>query len=292
MNNFIVNGLKLPNDTLEIIDTDDKYHRIDNFHLKFNKAVYFVNGKPCIFKKNRNNIEFQIKANFNIVADFVKVVSKRQSKFIEDLNIQSKSFTFSPDWRLIVGLGNESVYETSMTLHYIYGIPYIPGQAIKGVVRSWIITEVFKGNEDDALEDEGFRIIFGGPKKGELKERKGSVFFFDAFPTSVPQIKPDVMNPHYSEYYSGNNKPPADYFNPRPVYFLTVENTKFRFIVGIKEKDNGEITVERTMDEFKGKRPLEIVEDWLCKALKEHGIGAKTAVGYGYMKSEDRKEAE
>ena len=44
---------------------------------------------------------------------------------------------------MVVGLGGESVYETSITLHHIYGIPYIPASSIKGVVRSWIITEVF-----------------------------------------------------------------------------------------------------------------------------------------------------
>jgi CRISPR-associated protein Cmr6 len=31
-------------------------------------------------------------------------------------------------------------------------------------------------------------------------------------------------------------------------------------------------------------RLLNITEAWLKKALEEHGIGAKTAVGYGYMK--------
>ena len=55
---------------------------------------------------------------------------------IEALNLSLSSCEGTIDWRLIVGLGNESVYDTSMTLHHVYGIPYIPASAVKGVVRS------------------------------------------------------------------------------------------------------------------------------------------------------------
>lgn len=280
MNNFVAEGFKLPYDTLEIIKSDNKYNRIDNFHLKFNKAVYFADNKPCIIRKNKNNIEFQIQANFNCIADLIRVLLERQSKVIEDLKIQSKSFTFSPDWRLIVGLGNESVYETSMTLHHVYGIPYIPGQAIKGVVRNWMISELFENNEKKAFDDEGFCRIFGSPSESKIGAQKGSVFFFDAFPISAPEIELDIMNPHYSEYYSGK-KPPADYLDPKPIYFLTVKDTDFRFIIGIKKTDTKLITEGK----FGMESPLCVVKEWLPKALTEHGIGAKTAVGYGLMKS-------
>jgi hypothetical protein len=72
--------------------------------------------------------------------------------------------------------------------------------------------------------------------------------------------------------------PPADYHNPNPIFFLTVEDTKFRFIIGI-ENDNS--AVQKGL--FEGKRPLEGACGYIKKALSEHGIGAKTAVGYGYM---------
>ncbi len=171
---------------------------------------------------------------------------------------------------MVIGLGNESVYETSMTLHHIYGIPYIPGQAIKGVVRNYIITERFNQSEEEALGEEWFCMMFGS------SDHKGKVICFDALPLETPKIEPDVMNVHYPDYY-GDNKPPADYQNPKPIYFLTVKDTKFEFIIGIKEEDNVEI------DEFSGKSIIEIAEEYLTKALGVHGIGAKTAVGYGYM---------
>ncbi|MCM8809920.1 MAG: type III-B CRISPR module RAMP protein Cmr6, partial [Candidatus Omnitrophica bacterium] len=46
--------------------------------------------------------------------------------------------------RLIVGLGSSHALETSLTLHHIYGIPYIPASALKGVCRMvafWKIAE-------------------------------------------------------------------------------------------------------------------------------------------------------
>jgi len=97
------------------------------------------------------------------------------------------------------------------------------------------------------------------------------------------------MNPHYGPYYSDTSgKAPADYHNPVPIFFLTVENTEaenteFEFIIGIKEKDN--TAIQNQKSKFKGKCPLEVGFEWMKKTLSEHGIGAKTAVGYGYLQN-------
>src|SRR6266496_2868070 len=39
--------------------------------------------------------------------------------------------------RMSVGLGSESVLETSICLHRTYGVPYIPGSALKGLAASY-----------------------------------------------------------------------------------------------------------------------------------------------------------
>jgi len=43
---------------------------------------------------------------------------------------------------LVVGLGAESVLETSLTLHRIYGYPIIPGSALKGLARTLALLEL------------------------------------------------------------------------------------------------------------------------------------------------------
>lgn len=260
-------------------------------------------------------------ASFFGSLDFGKI-AERHRRSIEALNLSVSSYDGKIDWRLIIGLGNESVYDTSITLHHVYGIPYIPASAVKGIVRSWIISERFGRDEKEAIVDNGFCDVFGCPQKIERinsyynEDRQGKVWFFDAFPLSEPKIEVDIMNPHYGDYYAdkkvnGNPVPPADYLKPNPITFLTVGEKdkvgnplKFQFIIGIKEKDNDALGAgSRLLNDSnellikvrkKGTnklayasadtRLLNITEAWLKKALEEHGIGAKTAVGYGYMK--------
>lgn len=302
----------LPKDTKELLFNVG----IDNYSLKINKAAYFnENARPKskfeFFQASRNRKELDkfVLPNFGNIN-----FNSFRNKF-EKLNYDKKVFDLSLNWRMAVGLGYESVYETSITLHHIYGIPYISASSVKGVVRSWIITEFFgekavPEEEKDfslvnaeyrAMKNDIFCKIFGCPKetkkvrfadgkptfKDEKKkkydfhanektglgtEHLGSIIFFDAFPIEKPNIVPDVMNVHYNEYYNGD-KPPTDYQNPVPIFFLTVENTKFQFIIGSKNE---------ALDDFKiGDKTI---VDWLKEALENHGIGAKTAVGYGRMK--------
>ncbi len=270
----------LPTDTAKLIDLQ----AVDNFMLKLNKTPPFEENKKDYSKSKF--IFFKVngkgKVKLNVQPDYskldIKAIAERHNKAIKKLKIAMKSITLEPEWRMVVGLGNESVYETSMTLHHIYGIPYIPGQAVKGVVRNYIITEKFNQHETNAWKDEGFCLVFGSPKDSKIGEHIGAVIFFDAFPLKGPYIEPDVMNVHYSDYYDGT-KPPADYQNPKPIFFLTVKKTPFSFILGIKEK----YKVPIRSGIFKGHQPIEVAYNYMKEALLKHGIGAKTAVGYGYM---------
>lgn len=279
------NKYYLPSDTAKIID----HNKIDNFALKLNKTPFYIDEKFKFFAiDKKGNPVIDILPDYSNLD--IKAFAEKHEKSIEKLNLDTKSITLEPEWRMIIGLGNESVYETSMTLHHIYGIPYIPGSAIKGVVRNYLIIELFgkdkngsldlKKAEERALKDKTFCDIFGCPETSYYnKARKGKIIFFDAFPSSNPELEVDIMNPHFSPYYSDESKPPADYHEPIPIPFLTVENTKFKFIIGVKEKEN-KIIEE---GQFKGKTLLEIAFQYIEEALKEHGIGAKTAAGYGYF---------
>ncbi|MBL7815767.1 MAG: type III-B CRISPR module RAMP protein Cmr6 [Saprospiraceae bacterium] len=202
--------------------------------------------------------------------------------------------------RLMVGLGSASVFETSLAFHHVYGVPFIPASSVKGVVRSFAI-EQLKGHKKESeaaafFESKLLCDVFGCPEsityedenkkkhsidcfykrhKNEYKitEKQGEVIFFDAFPTPSVIVEPDIMNPHYGDYY-GDEKgktPPADYLTPNPIIFLSVaKGTAFQFIIGIKKMEHLDL--------------LSQTKTWLEAALKEKGIGAKTAVGYGYMK--------
>ncbi|MCF6158371.1 MAG: type III-B CRISPR module RAMP protein Cmr6 [wastewater metagenome] len=320
--------LKLPYDTYETLK--DRLNIIDNFLLKYSKCAEFSKNKE-------GREEVKIKPNYGFsfngkLKELLENIQNRKREIVNSLknNTITMNFKAIVDWRLIVGLGSSSVYETSMTLHHIYGIPYIPGSAIKGVLRHFIVSELLtKDLPDDNLNvmnklieidniksliEKGSETIKNAltiHEKGENNHSKkiepsvkllgkvlagwddlekvrkifgnqsqqGRVIFLDSFPVIPPKIKPDVMNPHYGDYYSGKDKngnpvPPADYLNLVPIYFLTVEDTSFDFYLAAKKKDK---------DTFKEKIGSFTIEEWLKKALCEHGIGAKTAVGYGYF---------
>lgn len=247
------NNLKIPNDTCSVI-TNLGLEKIDNFHLKLNKfAKYSDELERFIFDENIEEFDFN---NYKDISDDYRDI-------LNQLYSDIKSFKFKTDYRLLIG-SEQSIYETSIRLHHIYGIPYIPASAIKGVVRSYIIIEKFESQEEKALENEGFKRVFGS------QEQEGRVIFFDAFPTTKPTIKVDIMNPHYGHYYN-EVKAPTDTNNPVPINFLTVENTTFEFFIASTE----------SLDSFEVEK--KILEVWFKKALTEHGIGAKTAVGYGYF---------
>lgn len=168
-----------------------------------------------------------------------------------------------PSWRVIVGLGAESVLETSIRLHRIYGFPIIPGSAIKGLVRAYAKLVLGKSDDDPELVS-----ICGSPP-GKTPQDAGQVIFFDAVPANSPRLKLDVMNPHYSDYYSGGQKPPVDYLSPKPIYFLTVENGSIFYFAVAAPLTHAELA--------------KIAEGWLEDALDKLGIGAKTTAGYGQM---------
>lgn len=280
---FNIQKAQVPEDTKNIASI-----YCDNFNLKFNKFARFEENntdfsksKFKFFKTEKGKIVYQIQPNFGDL-NFDNICTNQQDK-AKALCPKTEIKNLSIDWRLTIGLGNESVYETSITLHHIYGIPYIPASAIKGVVHHWAIDQLKEKAENKenpeilSRKQKEIKDIFGAewdfknpvnPVILSENNEQGKIIFFDAFPCSEPTIEPDIMNNHYNDYYGGD-KPPTDFQNPNPVLFLTVKDTSFQFIIGVRNTENEDL--------------LTTAKDWLKNALTQKGIGAKTAVGYGYM---------
>jgi len=176
--------------------------------------------------------------------------------------------TYETQGRLIVGIGNASVRDIGISLNHTYGVPYLPGSSLKGVVSSYVL-----GMKDTnwGADSYNFQNMFG------TQELAGGIDFMDA-PWHPPDIPPanqnepscleeDVINPHHQQYYNPtSNASPDDFEGPVPIFFVTVKQ-KQRFVVAI----HGE------------KAWADIAFSVLTKALSERGIGAKTRAGYGRM---------
>jgi len=139
---------------------------------------------------------------------------------------------------LIVGLGGESVLETGITVQRAYGMPYIPGSALKGLARRY--AEGTLAQEDDAPERAKF--VPGGAYHDVLfgrQDNAGHVTYHDAWykPGSAPNDKPfvrDVITVHHPRYYTGaagKREAPSDFDDPNPIPFVGARGT---FLIAVE----------------------------------------------------------
>jgi CRISPR-associated protein Cmr6 len=268
---------------------------------EINKAL-IINKFNNITHKDKEYYYYS-KEEINILNNISNDIKKIRSSLQENYNwIDFKGIVEN---NLVIGLGNPSVFETDITLHNTYGIPYIPGSAIKGVLRNYIIEKYFKECSDncnvkcnkqcekEAEADQAFNAIFGGQDK-EGKNIQGKVIFIDAFPKEKYEIKLDVMTPHHMNYYNDNKDFPLDCDDTNPIMFLVVANgTEFKFNIAVNKDIN-----KNMCNIAKGSRLLneecdieKFILENLIKALTFHGIGAKTSVGYGYFEIDEKAEA-
>ncbi len=193
---------------------------------------------------------------------------ERWKKFVEE-NTAMVCDEANVHGRMVVGLGAESVLETAITLHRTYGVPYIPGSALKGLARS-AAQRLFVG-EDWKKDGAAHKIMFG------TTDEAGYVTFHDALLVaekgdSIP-LDLDVMTVHHAKYYGGGPEAPADWDSPNPVAFVTARGTYLIVLEGPREWTEKALAI-------------------LAEALWEEGIGAKTAAGYGRMKLRRKEEQE
>lgn len=196
----------------------------------------------------------------SVAADVYRVAFKSWSETVEKLG--AKLVLGECTSPLAIGLGNDSPLEVGLTLNHTYGMPLIPGSAIKGLVSRALKSAEASANVRECLLGK--------------QDLAGSCVFFDAWfaPDSV-EGKPfhrDVVTVHHPEYYRSRGKtPPTDFDDPTPVPFLVVRpGAKFLFAI-------------------KGPSPewQDYVALALGWALEELGVGAKTNAGYGRIKLDD-----
>lgn len=179
------------------------------------------------------------------------------------------------DGRLAIGLGDESVLETSITLHHTYGVPYLRGSALKGLAAAFARNRIGGKWSKDS---EAHKVVFG------KTDDAGYVTFHDALYVppgpghSEQALYADIMTVHHPKYYSekkenGELLPPADWDEPNPVPFLSATG---KYLIALSSPKGCEDWRQAAFDILK-------------LALAEEGIGAKTSSGYGRMKLEGIK---
>ncbi|WP_006747396.1 RAMP superfamily CRISPR-associated protein [Thioalkalivibrio paradoxus] len=176
------------------------------------------------------------------------------------------------DSRLFIGLSAGGMLETGCAIHHSYGVPYIPGSSIKGVVSGFARAQ--SGFSPAACNELfGAAAQAGSPNPDGLS---GVIGFHDAWwvpDSATTPLVQEVVTSHHLEYYGSEGGSDAtDLDSPVPNAQVAVRGS-FLFVI-----------------EGPGAAWLDLARDMLQAALQEHGIGAKTRAGYGYF-SEDTERA-
>jgi CRISPR-associated protein Cmr6 len=171
--------------------------------------------------------------------------------------------------RLLIGRATPSVFEQGISIHPLWGLPFLPGSSVKGVTRHWALET--GQNETD------IQTIFGPEPLSEHNDlaARGQVVFLDAVPLQNRCLEKEVLTPHYPKYYRGDANLPSDTEKP-DIFFLPAvkQDIPFRFALKLSMK-NSETTEDKAI--------LDLAEKWTQSALREFGIGSKTSSSYGYF---------
>jgi len=284
----IVKITEMPNLTKNLAEFYIRNSRAENFALvtqkygrsKKNKLEYMKEDRSGLFHKYDHEIHYQ-----------PELISK-QLAILEQLKSQNNcivSNTLKQHWRMTIGLGNASAYNNGFTFHPVFGIPYIPGQNVKGILRNWIIKECYNKEEKAAEKDPDFCYFLGCSEKSfDKTARFGKLHFFDSFPSGEFDIVPDIMNPHYSEYYKDSNpEPPHDAQKPKLIFFLSIINAEFTFSFSLQKRFDDIVKSPKLLKCLKMESiekqltASQLFNKILIEALEFKGIGAKNRVGYG-----------
>lgn len=204
--------------------------------------------------------------------------ASRQVQLTQHLN--GRHQCFSTDWHFVTGLGNAHPVENGFSWHPTLGTPYLPGAAVKGLVRAWLTSWY-------DIDPNTLTRWFGNEPKAKT-QHAGEFIFFDAIPVEPPTLVADVMTPHMGQWYAQGDKIkdvttdadklPADWHNPIPIPFLVVRKASLLFSIAPRTNTDA------------SQQALEELMDHLTQALSYLGAGAKTAAGYGRMEIDDNSD--
>lgn len=239
-----------------------------------------------------------------------KAMAQRQNQAFETVpaaqGLRLQATAIAP---FTTGLGNEHPLENGFAFLNPYGLPYLPGSGVKGVLRAaaqelargeWGASDWSTDLRHEVHDKKGQRlfdasdldVLFGSEALDGENHLRGVLSFWDV----IPQIEGnslmvDIMTPHQSHYYQGKNTAgstsPHDSGSPNPISFLTVPpGSGFAFHVMCNTAQLEHLAPDLAAN---GRWKVLLTEAFE-HAFAWLGFGAKTSVGYGAMGRDTQAE--
>ncbi len=200
--------------------------------------------------------------------------------------------------RLLINMAGGVMENAGMALDRCFGLPYLPGSAVKGVTRSAALWQIRRTGDATKRQellrlallafgfvDDDLRKDFAWAARDDRNlaretghaitkdgSFRGLCSFLPAYPTSEEHLKivAEVLTPHF-----------RDKQEPRPLFFPAVEKgSEFGFACCVQRKFEG-VGVDDLLAQ---------VKLWMTSAVTADGIGAKTGAGYGWFAIDENAE--
>jgi CRISPR-associated protein Cmr6 len=232
-----------------------------------------------------------------------KAFFQRQSQTFDNIpSAQGHRLLTNATAPFTTGLGNEHPLENGFAFLNPYGLPYLPGSGIKGVIRQ-AANELASGEWDDSdwtrdqrhevqdlngqhlFDASDLDVLFGSEALDGENHLRGVISFWDVIPQiEGNKLMVEIMTPHQGHYYqqkeAAGSASPHDSGSPIPISFLTVPpGSGFAFHMVCDHARLQHLAPDLAVNDRWKVLLTEAFEhafDWL-------GFGAKTAVGYGAM---------
>lgn len=237
----------------------------------------------CMPKDGAKTTALKAVLNFPQCKEQIEALRGRQGAVAATLGsrlLTVDAVSISP---FVTGTGLDHPLENGFAFLNPYGLPYLPGSAVKGLLRQCarlLVAGEF-GDDNEDWDEDAIEALFGREEAADGEAPadqggRGALLFWDVLiaPKNYT-LSIDVLTPHYGDYYRGDETP-HDSGAPNPVPFLVVPpGADFTFHVQcnlalINSQDT------RALWQDMVQQLLQQAFDWL-------GFGAKTAGGYGQL---------
>jgi CRISPR-associated protein Cmr6 len=248
-------------------------------------------------------------ATMAVAPDYSKAFQRWKNSFFAP---GDRVFELALASRLLIGHGNASATDVGLTVHHTWGVPVIPGSALKGLLAHYV-DAVYGPDDPDRKpwEQEGdqrtradfqgptwrgrriqrgpgavYRALFGAPDAEDdevMRERDleagasaGLVTFYDAL--YVPEggdHKPfaaDVLTVHQKDYYDSSGGSWPNDYDSPKPIAFLTVRPGTRFLFALSGPADW----------------TELAERLLRDALAGWGVGGKTSAGYGRLLAVER----
>jgi CRISPR-associated protein Cmr6 len=315
--------LPLPREVRQVADNGNRCDNIGLWLDRFLTVNPQKNWEIAQEAKRRHHLTELIRQRESQIKEELNALQNRHEAMLEwykQRDFAVRHIEAKPVWRFVVGLGAAHVLETGITLHRLFGLPIIPGSALKGAARTWALLKLAEelgvpilSPTEAAAKSQTPLEKFEAVILSQESEREQAALLSQLLQDSTipdeapirnlsPQELREKCQPFFEVFGSTERAGSVIFFDAIPLevpeFQLDIMNPHYPNYYKPEKNPPADwespspvffLTVHATPYLFaiaarseQGNRLLDLAEQWLKGALADLGIGAKTSADYGF----------